>query len=615
MAKKPVLEIDIDDTQFRSFYEMFQKYQDQVKEMPESWKGANEVLNAGIAAVVEQTHNISKNMHAAISAQKQFATATHHSLSGMKGLAHQAKSLSDSLFGAVKFVLKAGAWGGGLFAGALFGIDRLAGSALGSARSARGLGVNTGQLRAWRTDYAQVAPPALPESVYGAQRNMQDWAWLSLASGMPLAQAQQMNPVSLSQRLILQAHEYYQRNRDNPTMLSQNAARMQAFAAMGLNVEDVTRAGQTSRKDILAAQAQFAADQSTLRYGRSAESGLWAFQRQIKIAGQALETLLGQRLAKIGPALGSLITGLEKDASVLINGLLSDKNLESIKHGLNEFTNYITSGRMKASLQSFADSISDLSGYMRGLAGFFQKMGIAKDSVVQAIHQDQDFVSRKVYPSIAESIKTSPLGLGVKAANWFLSGGNVLRSPEWSERFNKADRSFGLPAGTMRALTYAESGGYPKATSKAGAQGLLQLMPSTARDLHVKNPYDPKENFAAGSYYFGQQWRLAQRLAPRASGMDHLQMAVAAYNWGPGNFEKEYKRSMAQGVDWQKGIPKESRDEFNRIVRNLPAQTRQSLDDGYLRQIARNTSQPVKVHVTMHTPAAARIAVSANAAR
>ena len=102
----------------------------------------------------------------------------------------------------------------------------------------------------------------------------------------------------------------------------------------------------------------------------------------------------------------------------------------------------------------------------------------------------------------------------------------------------------------IRAVVEAESDYKINDVSKDGAKGLMQLMPDTAREMGVSNPFDPYDNLTGGTKY------LKQMIARYPGRFD---LALAAYNAGPGN------------VDKAKGIPNfaETRNYVDKIYRKL----------------------------------------------
>ncbi len=95
--------------------------------------------------------------------------------------------------------------------------------------------------------------------------------------------------------------------------------------------------------------------------------------------------------------------------------------------------------------------------------------------------------------------------------------------PDISVLIDAHARRHNLNPRLVQAVIQVESGYNPRARSHKGAMGLMQLMPATAKDLGVSDPYDPGQNIAGGSRYLRQQ-------IDRFTNLSH---ALAAYNAGP----------------------------------------------------------------------------------
>ena len=96
----------------------------------------------------------------------------------------------------------------------------------------------------------------------------------------------------------------------------------------------------------------------------------------------------------------------------------------------------------------------------------------------------------------------------------------------------EASLRFGIPAAWIRAVMRAETAGDPRAVSRAGAIGLMQVMPATWADLRVRHrlgadPFDPRDNILAGTAYL-------RELHDRYGSVPAM---LAAYNAGPGRYE------------------------------------------------------------------------------
>ena len=92
------------------------------------------------------------------------------------------------------------------------------------------------------------------------------------------------------------------------------------------------------------------------------------------------------------------------------------------------------------------------------------------------------------------------------------------------DHIDEASQQFGIDPKLIQAVIHVESNFNPQAISPKGAQGLMQLMPQTARDLQVFDPFSPRENIVGGARYLRYLLDLFNQ---------DVSLALAAYNAGP----------------------------------------------------------------------------------
>jgi len=108
-------------------------------------------------------------------------------------------------------------------------------------------------------------------------------------------------------------------------------------------------------------------------------------------------------------------------------------------------------------------------------------------------------------------------------------GAIALNVNAFNDAIAAAAQEYAVDAALLRAVIHAESSFNPNAVSLAGAQGLMQLMPGTANDLGVDNPFDSTQNIRGGAHYLAQLLRQFH---------NDERLATAAYNAGPQNVQK-----------------------------------------------------------------------------
>jgi soluble lytic murein transglycosylase-like protein len=167
-------------------------------------------------------------------------------------------------------------------------------------------------------------------------------------------------------------------------------------------------------------------------------------------------------------------------------------------------------------------------------------------SMSRNLLSESDDAAAESFPALPPALFPTAIAGPLPGQNFDNGQPAPTKPPPLKDIIERAAAAHGVDAKLVRAVIRTESGDNPAAVSPVGAQGLMQLMPATSRELGVTNPFDPEQNVMAGTRYL-------RRLLDRYDG--DLDRTLAAYNWGMGNVER-------QGME---RLPQETRNYLARV--------------------------------------------------
>jgi hypothetical protein len=234
-------------------------------------------------------------------------------------------------------------------------------------------------------------------------------------------------------------------------------------------------------------------------------------------------------------------TGMTIDAYLRNAGIESDrtmrrKNFIPLKaHPGSSFSNRLSSAISSNSSSSIKNKTGlTISDYLNPAATgvstcFFKNATIRNGSFPPA---GLDMLSHAFRPTKTDRITADSAfhgsSIGADAGDK-TPPDSEMQNVEIADSIKGAARKYNLPEKLIKSVIQAESNFQADAVSPAGAKGLMQLMPATAKELGVDDPFDVRQNIDGGAGYL-------RRMLDRF-GQD-VQLALAAYNAGPGTVEK-----------------------------------------------------------------------------
>ena len=547
MSNKSIIQVNVDDDQFKKFLDVYKKYDESTKAQPGVWDKVN--------------------------------LATDKANAKMKTLAGNVGTIAKHFDGIAKSILKIGAFaatGGGLGA---FALDRMAGGVFNAQRSSRGLGVSIGQQSSFRVNMGRYVDPTATLSNVANARNDISQTSAFLQAGITPAQLSKDSNFQLSLDLIQNAKKIVD---STPPQMLQQVAQMRGLTALGFQLEDLRRLGAASTSEINGAISATNSDVGAFGLDAKTANQLSDLTIKFNTAGTAIETAFIRGLAPLGPEFASLSESTAKSIESLIGSNGFKEVIDDLSGGIKSLAAWMNSPDFSADLATFGSGIKTAGADIQAALVYLAGIPGLNPNAPNPDTNPNVSANPNITPSTADALKTHGgtlrrLLIGPENAALFPNGG--LLTPGKPD-FSVVDKQYGLPAGTTNALAMAENNGYLQygLTSRAGAQGLMQLMPSVQKQYGVTDPFDPGQSAFAGGNDISDLYRR----------YGDMRKAVAAYNWGAGNLDADIKTN---GKNWEAHVPKETQTEIARFFQYY---------------------QP-KIEITVSNPAGANVHTSANA--
>lgn len=520
MTLKSVLDIDVNDSKFQRFQALFEKYQAALAKSPGMWKAVDKAANAAgsqfekMAAALMAQNQLSREGAEASRAQDRHLTRSDQLWTSM---AKSTRSIAGNILSATRSLLS---WsgiisgiGGLLGAGSLWGLDHMAANAANQRRSSTGLGMSSGEQRAFQVNFSRLVNPDAYLNWVNQIETDPTKAWSAYALGAAPTGNTEKDAVRILQAL---------RSKAQSTPTSQLGLLQQQFGLSGVSTEDLRRLQTMSGGEFNQLLGSNRRDIGALGISDPTLKKWQDFNNQLERAGaQIFKVFVNGLTPLIGP-LEHLSQGVVHFLEILMrkDGIV-EQGINKLAGWLDSFAGSLDSSQWQSTFEHFTSSIGDMADLIHTVAHPLDTVG--------------DWGGKKLQG----------------ASQWLAPDPGIVTSSkeEYRKYLGRLESKYNLPDGLLSQVWQKESSSalYPMKSSRAGAIGAFQFMPDTAKQYGI-NPRDPLQSAnGAAQYLFDLE---------KKYGGD-TNKALAAYNWGPGNLDSTL---AAHPKDWKKYLPDETRN-------------------------------------------------------
>ncbi|QGZ76780.1 transglycosylase SLT domain-containing protein [Klebsiella pneumoniae] len=592
MVAKSIVDIDVNDDKFVAFMERFREYQSALDDLPEAWrvaavgigesskqtekaKGEAKELGAEFNAVAEAILTINSgidrlntNLEDSKKKQDEFNKSTRSAKGFLSDATKDAKSLAGHIKEATASLLS---WGGivGIFTGVLgvgglFGINRLAATTGAQRFTSLGLGTSIGALDSTAINYQKAL--GNPAGTLGAIRDSQmdlskRWTFQAMGINNP-----DQDPAKLLPQMIRNARDIF----------VQNGSTLQGAQAHGLTnfftLDDLNRFKNMSDEEITAMEKRAQQDARMLQITDQQARQWQDFNVQLDYSSQSIRNTFVRGLGPLTPQLSKLSDALAGAIDTVLKSPELGKWIDALAGGIERFGNYLASPTFKSDVESFMSGVERLGRVIMKVLGWLDGGSSAMDD----IKSGSSFLNNDVQTDAGGNhfVKGGISDPNTPAVSKWLTrhlySWTGTAPAEYDQYFLDAAKKYNVDPRWLKAIAAGESSWDQNAVSKAGAKGLMQVMPGNFQP--GENPFDPRDNIMAGARVFkdGLDW------ASRNAGGD-FDEALRYYNGG-------IRRGSAENRDY----PGRVREKYAAMY---GAPKNNDATGGNSSEIAKNTSK------------------------
>lgn len=543
MVAKSIVDIDVNDDKFVAFMERFREYQSALDDLPEAWrvaavgigesskqtekaKGEAKGLGAEFNAVAEAILTINSGidrLNANLEDSNKKQDEFNKKAGQGQGFINQAKKDAKELAGHIKEATASLlSWGGivGIFTGVLgvgglFGINRLAATTGAQRFTSLGLGTSIGALDSTAINYQKAL--GNPAGTLGAIRDSQmdlskRWTFQAMGINNP-----DQDPAKLLPQMIRNARDIF----------VQNGSTLQGAQAHGLTnfftLDDLNRFKNMSDEEITAMEKRAQQDARMLQITDQQARQWQDFNVQLDYSSQSIRNTFVRGLGPLTPQLSKLSDALAGAIDTVLKSPELGKWIDALAGGIERFGNYLASPTFKSDVESFMSGVERLGRVIMKVLGWLDGGSSAMDDIKSGsslLNNDvQTDAGGNHFVKGGLSDPNTPAFSKWLTRHLYSWSGTAPK--EYDQYFLDAANKYNVEPRWLKAITAGESSWDQNAVSKAGAKGLMQVMPGNF--LPGENPFDPRDNIMAGARVFS--WAMQ-------SANGDLDEALRYYNGG-----------------------------------------------------------------------------------